>query len=53
VSRTHSRGCNVLREPSTTIQQAAFRLGFADVTSFHRAFKRWTGRTPKQFRESS
>lgn len=42
--------CNVLREKHTTIQEAAFRLGFSEVSSFHRAFKRWTGKTPGQFR---
>lgn len=43
--------CNVLREPNTTIHEAAFRLGFAEASSFHRAFRRWTGKTPKQFRD--
>jgi AraC-like DNA-binding protein len=45
--------CNVLREPNTTIQEAAFRLGFSEASSFHRAFKRWTGKTPKQFRDEA
>jgi AraC-like DNA-binding protein len=45
--------CNVLRERNTTIQEAAFRLGFSEASSFHRAFKRWTGKTPKQFRDEA
>lgn len=30
--------------------QMAFILGYADVTSFLRAFKRWTGTSPQEFR---
>jgi len=27
----------------------AFLLGFADQSNFTRAFRRWTGRTPRQY----
>jgi AraC-like DNA-binding protein len=34
------------------ISEVAPRLGFADRRSFHRAFRRWTGKTPEQWRGS-
>jgi AraC-like DNA-binding protein len=33
------------------LADAATLLGFADLTSFHRAFKRWTGTPPAEFRK--
>jgi AraC-like DNA-binding protein len=32
------------------LHDVAFRLGYAEVSAFLRAFKRWTGMTPTQFR---
>jgi len=42
----------LLREPAATIHEVAFVLGYGDVPSFYRAFRRWTGQTPAEIRKA-
>jgi AraC-like DNA-binding protein len=39
-----------LADPKVSIAEVAFLLGFSDQTSFHRAFRRWTGESPGRWR---
>ncbi len=42
-----------LREGSHPLVEVAFRLGFADQSSFSKAFKRWTGSNPSTYAASA
>ena len=39
-----------LADPRLSITEVAFRLGFRDASTFFKSFKRWTGRTPADYR---
>ena len=39
-----------LLAPRSSVEAVATRLGFSEAASFSRAFKRWTGMSPRQFR---
>ncbi|TKD05167.1 AraC family transcriptional regulator [Polyangium fumosum] len=41
-----------LQDRSLSIQEIAFLLGYTERSSFYRAFRRWTGRTPQELRKS-
>ncbi len=41
-----------LRNPQIAIKEAAFRVGFSEPSTFYRAFRRWTGATPADYRRS-
>jgi AraC-like DNA-binding protein len=43
----------LLHDRSLSVADIAFFLQFSDPAAFHRAFRRWTGRTPRTFRSGA
>jgi AraC-like DNA-binding protein len=46
----HEQACRHLADGRVAIAETAFLLGFSELSAFYRAFKRWTGQTPAEFR---
>jgi AraC-like DNA-binding protein len=40
-------------ETGVTVAEVSDRLGFSEPSAFFRAFRRWTGETPKQHRRQA
>ena len=49
----HELALSYLAQPHYTVNEVAFLLGFADNSNFTRAFKRWTGQSPSQHRQTN
>ena len=47
----YRQACKLLGERGTRISEVAYALGYNDVANFSRAFKRWSGKTPREYRE--
>lgn len=50
VRREHAK--TLLRDPELNISEVAYRLGFSHPPALHRAFKRWFGVAPTEYRAS-
>lgn len=46
------RALLLLDDSSLTVSQVSFLLGYSEPAAFFRAFRRWTGATPQDFREA-
>ena len=42
--------CALLQDRSLSVGDIAFFLQYSEPAAFHRAFRRWTGQTPRDFR---
>jgi len=46
-------GLQYVRDPQHSFNEIAFLLGFTEPANFSRAFKRWYGKTPTEYRQHS
>ena len=48
----HELSREYLLQSGMSVVDVAFLLGFSDPSAFHRAFRRWTGLTPREFKRA-
>jgi len=44
---------NQLRRTDTPIEEITYLIGFSELSPFYRAFRRWTGQTPVEYRSTT
>ena len=49
----HDLALPLLGDGRLAVAEVAFLLGYEDPSAFHRAFRRWSGRSPRAFRRAS
>ena len=45
--------CALLQDRTLSVGDVSFFLEYSEPAAFHRAFRRWTGRTPQEFRAAT
>ena len=45
------RALSLLSETALTVEAVADRVGYGEAANFYHAFKKWTGKTPKEYRD--
>jgi AraC-like DNA-binding protein len=48
----HDLARRYLADPRISVAEIAYLLGYADPSPFYRAFRRWTGTTPREARRA-
>ena len=49
----HQLALQYLRGKKVSVNETAYLVGFSEPASFSRAFKRWTGRSPREVRAAN
>ncbi len=44
---------HLLSDQRLTLTEVAFQTGYSEMSTFYRAFRRWTGQTPREYRDAA